>query len=218
MATINLLPWRDAQRKRRNRNFLIVLSVSLILGIVATFLAWCYVDQTLESQYAANDRISAKNNALSAELILIKNLMRRRDDIMAQTEAIHTLQAQSSMPVRVWDDVAKAIPDTLYLSGMAGEQALLTLIGRADNPDRVARLIEGLDASDWLNEATVKFVKQNTANIASISSQESFNSLNNGQYPEDGYIDFVVTTQMQQASLSNPKQPNTPLNGDGVEP
>ena len=107
--------------------------------------------------------------------------------------------------MRLWDDIAKAIPPALYLNNLKREDDLLTFTGLADNPNVVSSLIRNLDSSAWMGNSAVRNIQQN------ISAYEAQPTLNqpavNGEpprsiYPEDSYVQFVVTTQVQSSSLT----------------
>ena len=130
----------------------------------------------------------------------IDSLEQRRDDIISRMQVIQDLQGRRPVPVRLWDDLAKAIPPALYLNNLKREGDVLTLTGRADNPNIVSSLIRNLDDSKWMGDSAVSNIQQN------ISAYESAPVLNNtvtaGEqprpiYPEDSYVQFVITTKVQ---------------------
>ncbi len=218
MANINLLPWRAEERARRNKEFLTLVATVTLLALLAAFATWSYFNNELEEQRDANDRITQENSRLDAVLTEIDTLEQRREDIISRMQVIQDLQGRRPIPVRLWDDIAKAIPPALYLNNLKREDDLLTFTGLADNPNVVSSLIRNLDSSPWMGNSAVRNIQQN------ISAYETPTSLNqaptNGEqprpiYPEDSYVQFVITTQVQ-SSLPELTEPSDMVANDAT--
>ncbi|MBP2279971.1 type IV pilus assembly protein PilN [Psychrobacter sp. PL19] len=203
MARINLLPWRQEERERRNKEFITLVVAVTLLALLVAFASWSYFNNELDEQRAANALITQENSRLDTVLTDIDSLEQRREDIISRMQVIQDLQGLRPVPVRLWDDLAKAIPPALYLNNLKREGDLLTLTGLADNPNIVSSLIRNLDSSKWLGDSAVSNIQQN------ISAYETAPALNErgttGEqprpiYPEDSYVQFVVTTKVQSES------------------
>lgn len=218
MANINLLPWREEERARRNKEFLTLVAAVTLLALLAAFATWSYFNNELKEQRDANDRITQENSRLDAVLTEIDTLEQRREDIISRMQVIQDLQGRRPIPVRLWDDIAKAIPPALYLNNLKREDDLLTFTGLADNPNVVSSLIRNLDSSPWMGNSAVRNIQQN------ISAYETPTSLDqaptNGEqprpiYPEDSYVQFVITTQVQ-SSLPELTEPSDMVANDAT--
>lgn len=203
MARINLLPWRSEERERRNKEFITLVVAVTLLALLTVFATWSYFDNELEEQQDANVLIEQENARLDSVLTEIDSLEQRRGDIISRMQVIQDLQGRRPVPVRLWDDLANAIPPALYLNNLKREGDLITLTGLADNPNVVSNLIRNLDASQWMGNSAVRNIQQN------ISAYEPAPALSGmvttGQqprpiYPEDSYVQFVITTQVQLAA------------------
>ncbi|WP_201586641.1 PilN domain-containing protein [Psychrobacter jeotgali] len=200
MAHINLLPWRQEERLRRNKEFIMLVATVTLLALLAALATWSYFNSELDEQLDANALIKQENSRLDAALVEIDTLEQRREDIISRMQVIQDLQGRRPVPVHLWDDMARALPPALYLNSLKREGDLLTLTGLADNPNVVSSLIRNLDDSQWMGNSAVRNIQQN------ISAYQPAPDLNetqtvNGQprpvYPEDSYVQFVVTTQVQ---------------------
>ena len=196
MARINLLPWRQEERERRNKEFITLVAAVTLLALLAAFATWSYFNNELEEQRDANALITQENTRLDTILVEIDSLEQRRDDIVSRMQVIQDLQGRRPVPVHLWDDLAKAIPAALYLNNLKREDNTLILTGLADNPNVVSSLIRNLDASKWMGGSAVRNIQQN------IRAYEAAPELNKGNksrptYPEDSYVQFVITTQVQ---------------------
>ena len=48
MAKINLLPWRDALREKRKKEFIAYCVGAALVGVLAVALAWLFYSQNLK--------------------------------------------------------------------------------------------------------------------------------------------------------------------------
>lgn len=199
MARINLLPWRKEQRERRNKEFNLLAGAVAGLAILVAILAWSLLNRDLSNQQEANNRIQEANAQLDVALKSIEELEAQREQMLSQMKVIQDLQGRRSVPVRVWDDMARAIPEAMYLNNIKREADVITLTGFADNPNVVATLVRNLNSSDWLDGSAVVSIKSKLEAYQDTTVQPT---TNNNQptrpvYPEDSYIEFVVTTKVQ---------------------
>lgn len=200
MARINLLPWRQEERARRNKEFMTLVVAVTLLALLTAFATWSYFNNELAEQRDANALIEQENSRLDTALKEIDILEQRREDIIARMQVIQDLQGRRPVPVRLWDDIAKAIPPALYLNSLKREGDLITLTGLADNPNVVSSLIRNLDNSKWMGNSAVRNIQQNIT--AYQPAPEIAQTVTTGEqprpvYPEDSYVQFEITTQVQ---------------------
>ena len=204
MARINLLPWREEERARRNKEFITLVVAVTLLSLLAAFATWSYFNNELAEQLDANALIEQENARLDKALVEIDSLEQRREDIISRMQVIQDLQGRRPVPVRLWDDLAKAIPPALYLNNLKREGDVLTLTGLADNPNVVSSLIRNLDSSKWMGDSAVSNIQQNITAYQAAPVLENTVTTPGEQprpiYPEDSYVQFVITTKVQSES------------------
>ena len=219
MARINLLPWRQEERERRNKEFITLVAAVTLLALLAAFATWSYFNNELEEQRDANALIVKENARLDVILTDIESLEQRREDIISRMQVIQDLQGRRPVPVRIWDDLAKAIPPELYLTNLKREGDLITLTGKADNPNMVSSLIRNLDSSKWMGNSAVNNIQQDITAYQVDPALAPAIATPNEQprpiYPEDSYVQFVVTTKVQsETAESTDTESSTGLGGE----
>lgn len=199
MARINLLPWRQEERLRKNKEFTVIIASALALTALAVGIGFAMLNRNLDQNRQANEFITTENARLDKDLEAIATLEERREAMISRMKIIQDLQGRRSVPVRIWDDIARAIPPALYLVGMKREGDVITLTGFADNANVVSQLIRNLDASPWLANSIAPNMKSDIeAYQPAIPKQPTAqDGATRPIYPEDGYINFTVTTQVK---------------------
>lgn len=203
MARINLLPWRQEVRERKNKEFLTLVVAVLLVSLLGAFAGWKYFDSILQSQQEANEKIKQENERLDKELKEIETLEQQRDAIISRMKVIQDLQGRRPIPVRVWDDIARIVPATIYLTNMKRTDDVITFTGQADNLNTVATFVRKLDASDWLENSKVISTQQPDAVAYKPQVVAQPGKPTAREYPEDKYLTFVVTTNVTKATIAS---------------
>lgn len=211
MARINLLPWREEERQRKNKEFMVLASAVAAMAALVVLAGLMLLNNDLSNQTAANDRIKSENARMDGVLTEIAELEQQKEQMIAQIKVIQDLQGHRSVPVRVWDDIARAVPQAMYLVGIKREDNIITLTGFADNPNVVSQLVRNLDASPWLTNSGVPNIQTDIEAYGSLVRErirevaKSFGATESTRpdYPEDNYIQFTVTTQVKADEPTN---------------
>lgn len=210
MARINLLPWREEERQRKNKEFMVLASAVAAMAALVVLAGLMLLNNDLSNQNAANERIKSENARMDGVLTEIADLEQQKEQMIAQIKVIQDLQGHRSVPVRVWDDIARAVPQAMYLVGIKREGNTITLTGFADNPNVVSQLVRNLDASPWLTNSGVPNIQTDVEAYGSLIERirevaKSFGATESTRpdYPEDNYIQFTVTTQVKADEPTN---------------
>jgi type IV pilus assembly protein PilN len=162
MAKINLLPWREELRKERQQEF---IGIVVAVAIAAAALVW-FVTGNIESQYKAQQKRNAfvqkEMSVLSEQISEIQQLRDKREQLLERMKLIQDLQGNRPIIVRLFDEVARSIPDDLYFTSLDIKGTQVTVKGRAKSNNRVAALMRNFNDSDWFdapNLISVKAVK-----------------------------------------------------------
>ena len=103
MARINLLPWREEQRRDRQRHFMMTMLVTSILGVFLVFVIGAVYDQKINHQQSRNQLVKQEISQLEARIKKIDELERTRARLISRKQVIERLQASRSMTVELLD-------------------------------------------------------------------------------------------------------------------
>jgi type IV pilus assembly protein PilN len=199
MARINLLPWREKERERRNKEFIIQMVIVTAIALICAALIWSFYNRQYASQQEANALITQANTALDRDLKEIEELESRQNEIIARMKVIEDLQGTRPIPVHVLDSLTRSVPANLYLTELERKDNILTIKGKADNPNTVTDLVRNIDSSGWMDSSKV---------VSIVNSGVTTQSTNPDEYvepsPEDSYIFFEMNTNIVFPEVANP--------------
>jgi type IV pilus assembly protein PilN len=182
MAKINLLPWREELRKERQQEF---IGIIVAIALAAAALVW-FVTGNIEGQWKAqknrNSFIQKEMAVLSEQITEIQELRDKKQQLLERMKLIQDLQGNRPIIVRLFDEIARSIPDDLYFTSLEIKGTQVTVQGRAKSNNRVAALMRNFDDSDWFD----------APNLISVKAEKG------------GYNTFEVT--MTQVDPKNAKQ------------
>lgn len=169
MANINLLPWREEQRRERNRATLFACGVMWAAAALVVFIAMMYMDGRIQYQEDRNAYLQSEINALSKIIKEIEDLKEKRDQLLARMQVIQTLQANRSQIVHVFSDLVTKLPKGVYYDNINKIAGKLSIEGKAQSNGRVSALMRNLDSSDWFGNSSLNVVDVVDQNGAPIS-------------------------------------------------
>lgn len=163
MARINLLPWREEQRRDRQRQFMSTLLMTSILGVILVFAGIAVYDQKIKHQQFRNQVIQKEISQLESRIKRIDELERTRARLISRKQIIERLQASRSMTVELLDKLAKTIPVGVTLTSIRQQGPTLALTGTSQSNARVSAYLRELVQNDLFLNPQLAFVKSATS-------------------------------------------------------
>jgi type IV pilus assembly protein PilN len=159
MPRINLLPWREAERKKRQRDFGVAMGGALIAAVAVVMLTMLVYNQMIGNQRARNDRLTVEISELEKSIEEIDGLERQKERLLARMEIIEELQKSRPEIVHLFDEITRQLPEGVYLTGLKQTGTRVEIRGVAQSSTRVSALMRQIDASDWLDDPEVERVE-----------------------------------------------------------
>jgi type IV pilus assembly protein PilN len=169
MPSINLLPWRQALRQRRKKEFVIGIAAAIALSALVTLLAHLTVSSMIDTQYRRNDLLKAEIAQLDKAIEQIVALEEQKARMIARMEVIERLQASRPEVVKLFDQVVATLPEGVYLTSLQQTGRKIEFNGVAQSSTRVSAFMRNLDASETLSAPDLKVIQ--TGKDASPGSQ-----------------------------------------------
>lgn len=170
LTRINLLPWREARRKDRQRRYAMVAAATLG-GVIGVVLAVHFaMAMKIEHQEARNAFLRQEIAQLDAKLTEIRKLEATRQALVDRIEVIQGLQATRPSVVHLFDELVKTIPPGTYLTSLKQDDNGLTLEGKAESQTRVSAYMRQIDGSRWMDGATLDVIETKDSGSTRVSN------------------------------------------------
>lgn len=191
MIRINLLPHRELKRKARQQEFAVLASATVALGLL---IIWGVHEMVLEKmtvQQARNQYLQDEIKLLDQQIAEIKEIKEKIQQLVSRKQIVESLQADRVKVVHMLDQVARRIPDGVYLKSFKQAEQHLHLSGYAQSNAWVSTLMRNLDASPWLESPLLIEIKAVT--IDSKRLNEFDLSVRLSELPKDETATEVTT-------------------------
>jgi type IV pilus assembly protein PilN len=159
MPSINLLPWRQALRQRRRKEFLIGLGAAVGLAVVVTLLTHLTVSSMIDAQNRRNDLLKAEIAELDKAIEQILALEDQKARMIARMQVIDTLQASRPEVVKLFDQMVSSLPEGVYLTSVKQSGRKLEFNGVAQSSTRVSAFMRNIDGSESLSAPELKVIQ-----------------------------------------------------------
>ena len=156
MLRLNLLPWRERQRRAAVRRFKLAVLASVLFAFCGVMLLDHLARQRLQNQVLAIAQSQVVLQGQQAELARIDALRERREAIQAQSSALARLRADQGLPLVVFAELERAMPEGLNLSELTLQDNRVQVLGLAASPAVLAQLMRELEQSAILKGLELK--------------------------------------------------------------
>ncbi|MGF6205994.1 PilN domain-containing protein [Pseudomonas frederiksbergensis] len=163
MARINLLPWREELREERRKRFLLTLVGVLIVSVGLVVIADQVFSSAISQQVARNDYLGKQIAIVDERIKQISDLKARRQQLVERMRIIQDLQGNRQISGRIFEQLARTLPDGVYFTEVKMAGKSLAITGAAESNNKVSELMRNLDASDWFDAPSLTEVKATTA-------------------------------------------------------
>jgi len=164
---INLLPHREAARKRRRETFYATLGLAAVAGALIAGAAYLWFQAQISNQQDKNGILQSAITKLDAEIKEISTLQAEIAALRARQQAVEDLQGDRNMPVHLLNELVRQLPDGVYLTSMKQENQTVTLQGMAQSNERVSELLRNLgNNSPWLVKPELVEITSTNINLS----------------------------------------------------
>jgi len=187
MPRINLIPWREAERKRKRQEFGVGAVAALAAAALITFAVNWQMQGAIDRQNGRNEYLKAQIADLDKQITEILALDQKKQQLRARIQVIEQLQLSRPEVVHLFDQLARTLPDGVNLSSVKQNDRRIEIRGQAQSSTRVASYMRNIDSSEWLADPTLDILETKDSG---------------------GTSDFTL-----QANQENPQQPPASAGG-----
>lgn len=195
MIKVNLLPHRQMRRAERQREFGLMAALVAIGVAAIVFMVWSVLSSKIKTQEERNQRLQDEMVRLDKEIVIIGDLKDRVKRVLGRKEIVEGLQSDRNQAVIVLDELARQLPEGVFLRSVKQVGSEIEIHGVADSNARVATLVHNLAISAVMQNPNLVEIKANNAQT------------------EIKQFDFVLKVALKQSSadeISNKQDKNLP--------
>ncbi|MEA1049346.1 PilN domain-containing protein [Lamprobacter modestohalophilus] len=159
MARINLLPWREQERRRRQRDLVLIAVAALGSMLLIGVLLKVQFDAMIDAQRARNLYLEGQITVLNRRIREIDELEKKKADLLARMGVIQELQESRPEIVHLLDRLVDAVPVGVFLTRLQQEGARITIEGRAQSNARVSALMRNIESSAWIGKPELLLIE-----------------------------------------------------------
>lgn len=166
MILINLLPHREATRKRRKEAFQATMVLSALVGLLIIGAVYWWYQMMIEAQQAKNSMLRAEITVLESQIKEIAGLENEIMALRARQKAVEDLQSDRNLPVHMLNELVAQLPDGVYLSSIKQEGLVVTMQGTAQSNERVSEMLRNLsEGTPWISKPELAEIVAKTVNV-----------------------------------------------------
>lgn len=159
MIRINLLPHRQIKRAEKQRQFNLLLVATLVAGAGVVFTGQTFIGSQIDNQNSRNTRLETEITKLDKQIEDIRKLKEQIRNVLDRKRVVENLQSDRSQAVILLDEIARQLPEGVYLKSLRQQGNEITLEGIADTNARVATLVRNLGNSEWMESPILIEIK-----------------------------------------------------------
>lgn len=196
MILINLLPHREAARRRQQAALRTSIGAAVLLGLLVAAALHLWASGQISAQTVRNDALRSEIKQLESQIRDIANLQTEITELRARQQAVENLQADRNLPVHLLNDLARLLPEGVYLTSVRQDKDGVAITGVAQSNERVSELLRQLShASAGLSAPELVEIVSGTTTVSTRDPRRVAN--------------FSVRARLQRAgeSASGPASP-----------
>lgn len=165
MILINLLPHREAARKRRRETFQAVMLASALVGLAIAAVIYWWFQMMIADQQDRNNYLRGEIKVLEGQIKEIATIEEEIAALQARQKAVEDLQSDRNLPVHMLNELVMQLPDGVYVTSLKQVDQVVTMQGMAQSNERVSEMLRNLASNTpWFSKP--ELVEIVAANVA----------------------------------------------------
>jgi type IV pilus assembly protein PilN len=166
MILINLLPHREAARKKRKESFQASMVAAALVGAVACGAIYMLFQYKIDLQGQRNALLTREIKALDVKIADVAKIDAEIEALKARQKAVEDLQSDRNLPVHLLNELVLQLPDGVYIESLKQQDQTVQIQGIAQSNERVSELLNSLATkTPWLSKPELVEVVGTTTQV-----------------------------------------------------
>lgn len=195
LTRINLLPYREEIKQRKQQQFKILMLGAFAVGLGLAAATYLGIDSAISNQEGRNNFLQTEIDRLDRELGEIDKLQQEKEAFLAKKLKVEELQEKRYQAAYILDSLNALTPDNTYLTALEAESPTSYKIsGHAISDNKIAVMMRSLPS-------TGIFLQPELLSIKKV----------------DNYQEFTLKSSINQVNTPAPA-PTAQSSGEAAEP
>jgi type IV pilus assembly protein PilN len=159
MVNINLLPWREQEKKNKQRDFFVGMGVSVGVMVVLLLGIHIFIVSFQNDQTQRNILLKNEIDFQAVKLAKIAGLDAKKKKLLNKIKIIQGLERYRFGVVHIVDSLAKVVPDGIYLTQLTQTGNALEIKGKSRSNLQISRLMRSIENSLWLKSPQLQIIQ-----------------------------------------------------------
>lgn len=170
MAYINLLPWREAARKERQKQYLTILTATALLSFFLIFMVNMLYSARIDGQLQRNRYLENEIKVLDQRIAEIRTLNELKKSLQQRMSLISQLQSSRNLGTQIMDEIARIVPAGVYLTELDKKGTALLLVGKSESNNRLSNMLREAEESELLTTPYLEFIEAGKDSVSLLSN------------------------------------------------
>ena len=175
MMQINLLPWRERRREAMRRAFVMQIVLAVVAAIFVVMAAHKLLTQRLARQEVINRTLEQHIADLNTRVAEVGQLRERQVAVRDRMRVIADLQKERAAVVRVFDELARSLPNEVYFLTLERAGDFILIEGVSESYAGITQLMRRLEDSEEFDNADLNDIATEASETVDESSLFIFN-------------------------------------------
>ncbi len=155
MSNINLLPWREDLKQKKQKDFFALLFVVCLMAFGLAYAGKLYMDGQISKQTGRNDFLQQEMAVLDRKIKEIQTIKEKKAELEKRINLIQELQERRNLTTRLLNTLPLVTPPGVYLTNMQFSDDKISINGNSESNSRLAKMMRNVDASLWLGDTYI---------------------------------------------------------------
>ncbi|MHB8090144.1 MAG: PilN domain-containing protein [Syntrophales bacterium] len=171
MIKINLIPYREKEKKDNLQRQIVIISGAVIIFLLIIIAVHLYLSADLKKLESKEAAAEARLLILDKKVGDVEKFKKKKHDLEQKLAVINTLEANRSFPVRLLDGLNLLVPSKeLWLEKVTQKGQEVRIEGMARDNGTVARFMKSLEKTVFISR--VDLVVAREKEVAGVKLQQ----------------------------------------------
>lgn len=178
LTRINLLPYREEIKQRKQQQFKILMLGAFAVGLGLAAATYLGIDSAISNQEGRNNFLQTEIDRLDRELGEIDKLQQEKEAFLAKKLTVEELQEKRYQAAYILDSLNTLTPDNTYLTALEAESPTSYKIsGHAISDNKIAVMMRSLPSTGIFLQPELLSIKK-VDNYQEFTLKSSINQVN----------------------------------------